>query len=171
MDSENLDVAKDIDKPIVFGSGRRTGEVPLKNGAFHRVAGRRLKLRTGLPFLLEYRRVYRAQPQGKKTGGLKSGRGSFSGWRARKSSNWRAGRQWKAASREQRSITRTMRSRRAVRDKDRAKREELAWQVAKTQASQGALIGDFQSQKRQAAEKAEEFEQIKPWPEPVLQKR
>ena len=53
--------------------------------------------------------------------------------------------------------------------KDRAKREELAGKVArKLKLPKGALIGDFQEPKKdEAAEKAEEFEQIEPWPEPV----
>ena len=52
--------------------------------------------------------------------------------------------------------------------KDRAKREELAGKVArKLKLPKGALIDDFQESKETAAEKAEEFEEIEPWPEPV----
>jgi hypothetical protein len=173
---ETLDVAKDIDKSIVFVEGQANGEALLKAGAFPiGLQERRLKLRTELAsFTWGYRRVYLSlQPQDKKDRWLEIRAWillRLAGAEVMQLATWPpVDGNWKEflETLDHRDID-ALKSE-LCRITDRAKREELAGKVArKLKLPKGALIGDFQEPKKdEAAEKAEELEQIEPWPEPV----
>ena len=153
---ETLDVAKDIDKPIVFTKGQTNGEALLKAGAFPiGLQGRRLKLCTELAsFAWEYRRVYLSlQPQGKKDRWLE-----IRAWILLRLAGAEAFQlaSWPPAEGSFKEFLETLDHRdidalksELCRIKDRAKREQLAGKVArKLKLPKGALIVDFQEPKK-----------------------
>ena len=169
---ETLDVAKDIDKPIVFTEGQANGEALLKAGAFPiGLQEMKLRLRAELAsFVWEYRQVFLCFD--KKARWLEIRAWillRLAGAEVFQLANWPPVEgNWKEflETLDHRDID-ALKSE-LCRIKDRAKREELAGKVArKLKLPKGALIGDFQEPKETAAEKAEELEEIEPWPEPV----
>ena len=172
---ETLDIAKDIGKPIVFIEGQASGEALLKAGAFPiGLQEMKLRLRAELAsFMWEYRQVFLCFDQKDKKARWLEIRAwillRLAGAEVSQLASWPPVEgSWKEflETLDHRDIDALKNG--LCRIKDRAKREELAGKVArKLKLPKGALIGDFQEPKETAAEKADEFEQIEPWPEPV----